>query len=154
DGNFSRLCDEQAIASSDGRSARTALDRGALLLRARMMAFLSWIKRKGIRLFLEACALGVLLMLFFFMGEKLVGMKGPLITNDNQPLFGDFLAYWSAGKAVLMGQAAHVHDHDLPTDVVHHVQLELMPHLPVVSPWNSPPQFLLIATGLATMPYV
>ena len=114
----------------------------------------SWIKRQWARLIAEAVALATLVGIFIFMGAKLVGMKGPLITNDNQPLFGDFLAYWSAGQAVLRGQAAHVHDHDLPTDIVHQIQLELMPHLPVVAPWNSPPQFLLLATLLGMMPYM
>lgn len=106
------------------------------------------------RLFFEAAALCVLIALFYFMGEKIIGMKGPLITNDNQPLFGDFVAYWTAGKSVLIGQAAHVYDHDVPTDVVHQQQLLLMPHLPVVAPWNSPPQFLMLATLLAIIPYV
>lgn len=114
----------------------------------------AWLKRNGVRAFCDLFALSSLAALFYFMGEKLIGMKGPLITNDNQPLFGDFLAYWSAGKSVLIGQAKHVYDHDLPTDVVHQQQLLLMPHLPVVAPWNSPPQFLMLATLLGMLPYV
>lgn len=96
----------------------------------------------------EIVAIGAALMVFYFMGSKLTGMHG-LMTNDKQPLFGDFIAFWSAGKLVLAGKVAQVHD----THQIHLIHLSIIPHLPVVAGWNSPPQFLLIAVLLALIPY-
>ena len=113
-----------------------------------MLAKLSAFARRWRRLACEIAAVLVALGIFAFMGQKLTHMQG-LMTNDHQPLFGDFIAFWSAGKIVLSGKAAMVHNPDL----IHQVQLAAIPHLPVVAPWNSPPQFLLFATLLGLMSY-
>ncbi|GAM96768.1 hypothetical protein U91I_00388 [alpha proteobacterium U9-1i] len=68
---------------------------------------------------------------------------------NGQPVFGDFIAFWGAGRAALNGAVAQVHDPYL----LQTFQRETVPGLPVLAGWNSPPPFLLIATGLGALPY-
>lgn len=97
---------------------------------------------------LELAAVLVALVLLGAMASRLIGMQG-LVLADGQPLFGDFIAYWSAGRAALDGHAAAVHDWG--TARAYH-QLAA-PGLTVVAPWHPPPTFLLIAAALALLPY-
>jgi hypothetical protein len=96
----------------------------------------------------EIAAILVALAILVAMALRLAGAHG-LVLADGQPLFGDFIAYWSAGRAALDGHAATVHDWD--TARVYH-QLAA-PGVAVVAPWHSPPMFLLIAAALALLPY-
>lgn len=68
---------------------------------------------------------------------------------NGQPVFGDFIAFWSAGRAALDGATAQVHD----PQVLQAYQREAVPGLPVLAGWNSPPTFLLIAAALGALPY-
>lgn len=68
---------------------------------------------------------------------------------NGQPVFGDFIAFWGAGRAALDGAVAQVHD---PV-FLQAYQREAVPGLPVLAGWNSPPTFLLIAAMLGAMPY-
>ena len=68
---------------------------------------------------------------------------------NGQPVFGDFIAFWGAGRAAIEGAAPQVHD---PL-VLQSYQREAVPGLPVLAGWNSPPTFLLIATVLGALPY-
>ena len=43
------------------------------------------------------------------MAYLLAGARGLVLANG-QPLFGDFIAFWSAGRAALDGAAAQVHE--------------------------------------------
>ncbi len=96
----------------------------------------------------ETAALVVALMLLGAMLSRLDGAHG-LVLADGQPLFGDFIAYWSAGRAALDGNAGGVHDWE--TARTYH-QLAA-PGVAVVAPWHPPPTFLLAAAALALLPY-
>jgi hypothetical protein len=96
----------------------------------------------------EIAAIGVALTIIGVMASRLAGAHG-LVLADGQPLFGDFISFWSAGRAALDGHVAGVHQWD--TARAYH-QLAA-PGVSVVAPWNSPPTFLLIATALALLPY-
>jgi len=100
------------------------------------------------RRFYEFAALTVALALLGVMSYLLLGAHGLVLANG-QPLFGDFIAFWSAGRAALDGHAAQVHD--VATIGAYH-QLAA-PGSHYVAPWNSPPPFLLIASALAVLPY-
>jgi hypothetical protein len=97
---------------------------------------------------LELAALAVAGALIGVMAFLLMGADGLRLANG-QPVFGDFIAFWSAGRAALDGHAAQVHD------VAFEAQYsrEAVSGIGVVAPWNSPPTFLLVASALATMPY-
>lgn len=99
------------------------------------------------RLF-EAAAIAAALTLLAVMAARLAGADG-LLLADGQPLFGDFIAFWSAGRAALDGHAAQVHD---PALIARYHQMAA-PGIALVAPWNSPPTFLLIAEALALLPY-
>lgn len=97
---------------------------------------------------LEAAAIVIALTLLGVMGYLLAGADG-LVLASGQPVFGDFIAFWSAGRAALDGHAGQVHDVALITAY----SREAVQGAGVVAPWNSPPTFLLITSALATMPY-
>jgi hypothetical protein len=97
---------------------------------------------------LENAALGVAGALIGVMLFLLMGADG-LRLASGQPVFGDFIAFWSAGRAALDGQAERVHDLALISEY----SRAAVGGVGVVSPWNSPPTFLLIASALATLPY-
>ncbi len=97
---------------------------------------------------LEIAALVTAAALLGVMAYLLAGARGTVLANG-QPLFGDFIAFWSAGRAALDGAAAQVHDVET---IARYHQLAA-PGSAYVAPWNSPPTFLLIASGLATLPY-
>jgi hypothetical protein len=101
-----------------------------------------------VRRWFELGAIAVALGLIGVMSWLGLQARDWLLPNG-QPLFGDFIAFWGAGRAALDGAAAQVHD---PL-VLQAYQREAVPGLPVLAGWNSPPTFLLIATMLGTMPY-
>lgn len=68
---------------------------------------------------------------------------------SGQPVFGDYIAFWSAGRATLEGHVADVHER--ATTWIYHQQA--IPPIKFHAPWNSPPPFLLIVTPLALLPY-
>lgn len=104
----------------------------------------AWLTRRTF----EIGAIVVALALLAVMGWRLSQAHGLLLIDGN-PVFGDFIAFWSAGKLALEGQANLVHDVALITAVQH----AAVPGMHLVAPWNSPPYFLLIATALALLPY-
>lgn len=84
------------------------------------------------------------------IGFLLVTAKGTL-DIQGRPLGTDFSQVYAAGKMVLDGRAAEVWDwpaHFRVQMQVHHAQ-----SLDVYG-WHYPPPFLLIATALATQPYL
>ncbi|MDZ4693443.1 glycosyltransferase family 87 protein [Terricaulis sp.] len=101
--------------------SRRALELGALLIAAALVAVMTYL---------------------------LLGARGLVLANG-QPLFGDFIAFWSAGRAALDGAAVEVHNVDT---IARYHQLAA-PGSAYVAPWNSPPPFLLIVSALALLPY-
>lgn len=67
-----------------------------------------------------------------------------------QPIFGDFLSFWTAGRLAVEGKIALVHDvHALMA-----THREAIPGFTKYFPWHSPPIFLLVMAPLAMLPYV
>jgi alpha-1,2-mannosyltransferase len=96
----------------------------------------------------EALAAVAALATFAAMATQLAGGKGLLLGNG-MPMFGDFLAFWSAGKLALEGHAAAVYN-DQAIMWAHH---QVFPGFDRYFPWRSPPPFLLVMTPLAIAPY-
>ncbi len=96
----------------------------------------------------EAGAIAIAAILLGVMTYLLLGARGLVLANG-QPLFGDFIAFWSAGRAALDGAAAQVHDVET---IARYHQLAA-PGSVYVAPWNSPPTFLLVSSALAVLPY-
>jgi len=96
----------------------------------------------------EIAAIAVAVCLLGTMGFLLTGAHG-LVLASGQPIFGDFIAFWSAGRAALDGHTAEVHD--VATIRAYHEAAA--PGVRYIAPWNSPPTFLLIASALAALPY-
>jgi hypothetical protein len=96
----------------------------------------------------EAGAILITLFLLYVMGERLVQANGLALQSGN-PVFGDFIAFWAAGKLALSGHAELVHH--VPN--IQAIQWEAVPGMTRVAGWNSPPQFLLIACALGLFSY-
>ena len=80
----------------------------------------------------------------------LVTSSGSL-DSRGRPLGTDFSQVWTAGRMVLDGKAAAVWDWDT------HFAVQRGLHGPELTEyygWHYPPPFLLLATALATMPYL
>lgn len=97
---------------------------------------------------LEIAALVTAAALLGVMAYLLLGAHGTVLANG-QPLFGDFIAFWSAGRAALDGATAQVHD----VETIAGYHQVAAPGSTYVAPWNSPPTFLLISSALAILPY-
>lgn len=70
--------------------------------------------------------------------------------GNGMPVFGDWMAFWSAGRLVLEGRIAEVHDYAAITGA----HREAIPNYTLYFPFRSPPTFLLILTPLAAMGYL
>lgn len=68
---------------------------------------------------------------------------------SGQPFFGDFMAFWSAGRAALDGHIADIHDRTM----LWSYQQAIAPDVRFYAPWNSPPTFLMVVSLLALAPY-
>lgn len=93
-----------------------------------------------------ALATAVCMLGYFFM--RAAGMENMTLPSG-QPFFGDFMAFWSAGRAALDGHVAEIHDRAM----LWPYQQAIAPDVKFYAPWNSPPTFLLIVCGLALAPY-
>jgi hypothetical protein len=100
------------------------------------------------RFWLAYAAIAAALVQLAIMGARLAGAHDLLLANG-QPLFGDFIAFWSAGRLALAGRAQAVHD----IAAIHAQHLIAIPDLSVVAPYHSPPTFLLLLTPFAALPY-
>ncbi len=99
------------------------------------------------RLVWEIGAVGVALTIMAFYAWRLSTMQGMVV--NHQPLFGDYIAFWSAGKLALAGHADQVHN----TQALFEQHKLAIPNLTVVAPWNSPPMWLLVCSVFALLPY-
>ncbi len=105
-------------------------------------------KFKVPRLWYEAAAIAVALGIVYILADLLVHSRN-LATKSGQPVFGDYLAFWSAGRTVLEGEVAHVHER--ATQMRHH--LEAIPNVKVYAAFNSPPTLLLLTPLMALAPF-
>jgi hypothetical protein len=73
-----------------------------------------------------------------------------LLDYQNRPLGTDFSTFWAAGQAVLDGQAGTPYAHEL------HAARQRAIFGPDAEfyPWMYPPLFLVVATALASLPYI
>jgi hypothetical protein len=92
-----------------------------------------------------------LLIAVSMLGVMLWRMSGAanMTLPGGQPFFGDFMAFWSAGRAALDGQVAHIHERAM----LWPYQQAVAPDVRFYAPWNSPPTFLLVVSLLALLPY-
>ena len=102
----------------------------------------------SLRRALELCAVIVAGAMLATMLMRLSTAHG-LVLGDGQPVFGDFIGFWSAGRAALDGHADQVHDRSL---IFSYHQLAA-PGVRFVAWWNAPPTFLLVVAALALLPY-
>jgi hypothetical protein len=65
-------------------------------------------------------------------------------------VFGDFLAFWSAGRLALEGHPDLVYS-EQAIQIAHREALPALGN--IVFPWRHPPPFLLLATPLAILPF-
>lgn len=96
----------------------------------------------------EVAAVLAALVTFGVMASQLGGINGLLLGNK-MPVFGDFIAFWSAGRIVLDGNVALLHD----AQTIVNAHAQAVPGLESYFPWRSAPPFLFIATPLALLPY-
>lgn len=104
-----------------------------------------WLQRNRLRT-LAFLTAGLTLAVMAF---QLMGANGLVLANG-QPVFGDFLAFWSAGRLALEGHPELVYS----KEAIAIAHLEALPALEnIVFPWRHPPPFLLVVTPLAGLHY-
>lgn len=96
----------------------------------------------------EISAVVIAIGLLLVFAQRTLGVHGYRLASG-QPLFGDFIAFWSAGKAALEGHIAQIHDRVF----LAHIQQTTIPGMHVMAPWNSPPPFLFFVIPFALLPY-
>jgi hypothetical protein len=96
----------------------------------------------------EAAAIAVAVSMLGFMLWRMVGTANMTLPSG-QPFFGDFMAFWSAGRAALDGHVAQIHERTM----LWPIQQAIAPDVRFYAPWNSPPTFLLVVSALALLPY-
>jgi hypothetical protein len=96
----------------------------------------------------EWAAILVALAMLAVMLWRISGAEN-MTTPSGQPFFGDFMAFWSAGRAALDGHADQIHDRVM----LWRYQQAVAPDVRYFAPWNSPPTFLLAVCVLALLPY-
>ncbi|MEQ1810743.1 MAG: glycosyltransferase family 87 protein [Terricaulis sp.] len=96
----------------------------------------------------EAAAIAVAVAMLGFFISRTVYVHGNAMPSG-QPFFGDYMAFWSAGRAALDGHAHEIHERTM----LWQVQQAIAPDVKFFAPWNSPPTFLMIVCVLALLPY-
>jgi hypothetical protein len=100
------------------------------------------------RRWFEIAAIGATLIQLGVMAYRLQGMDG-LLLADGQPMFGDFIAFWSGARIALNGDIELVHNIQA-IQAQHQIAI---PGLPVLTPYNSPPTFLLLILPLGLLSF-
>ena len=111
-----------------------------------MLSTGSWLTRERAMRIAVICGLVSIAILTF-----LLATASGTLDSRGRPIGTDFSQVWTAGRMVLDGRAADVWDWDK------HFAIQRAFHGPAVTEyygWHYPPPFLLLATALATMPYV
>lgn len=73
-----------------------------------------------------------------------------ILTSGARPVPCDFLAFWAAGRAALVGKAMTAYD----PNVFHTMQTSIAGPFPDYLFWNYPPVFFFAAALLASAPYL
>jgi hypothetical protein len=100
--------------------------------------------RRAFEIFAVLIAAAILVTLLVLLSRA-----DGLVLRNGQPVFGDFISFWSAGRATLDGHVDQLHDRQL---IFSYHQLAA-PGVQYVAWWNSPPTFLLIVAPLALLPF-
>jgi len=97
----------------------------------------------------ELAAIIVAAAMIAVMAPRLAQMENAT-SPTGQPMWGDFIAFWSAGKATLEGHVTEIHDRAF----LYPFQKTIATDARFFAPYNSPPTFLILACLLALMPYM
>ena len=111
-----------------------------------MLSTGSWLTRERAMRIAVICGLVSIAILGF-----LLATASNTLDSRGRPLGTDFSQVWTAGRMVLDGRAADVWDWDK------HFAVQRMFHGSALNEyygWHYPPPFLMLATALATLPYV
>jgi hypothetical protein len=131
------------LAASRLKDAFDAFSREGAL---RSLATGCWLTRERVYLVTAIIGLGSLSLIAW-----LYVTSAGTVDILNRPLGNDFSNVWTAGMMALDGRAAEVWDWDA------HFQVQQQFHgnrdIDLFG-WHYPPPFLLVATALATMPYL
>lgn len=100
------------------------------------------------RLSFEIVAVAIAASMLGYFLWRAAGSQNMTLPSG-QPFFGDFMAFWSAGRAALDGHVAEIHERAM----LWPYQQAAAPDVKFYAPWNSPPTFLLIVSILALAPY-
>ncbi|MGD9979010.1 MAG: glycosyltransferase family 87 protein [Hyphomonadaceae bacterium] len=100
------------------------------------------------RLVFELAAVSIAVSMVGLMLLR-VGGADNMTLPSGQPFFGDYMAFWSAGRAALDGHVEQIHDRAM----LWQYQQAVAPDVRFYAPWNSPPTFLLVVSALALLPY-
>lgn len=96
----------------------------------------------------EAASIAVALLIVAFLLKYLMESHD-LAMAGGHPIFGDFIGFWSAGRATLEGHLAEIYDERVIYQY-HHVA---SPAVRFVAHWSGPPTFLLLLVPLAILPF-
>lgn len=96
----------------------------------------------------EVAAIAIAVAMLGFFISRGIYMHGNAMPSG-QPFLGDYMAFWSAGRAALDGHAHEIHERTMLWEV----QKAVAPDVKFFAPWNSPPTFLMIVCLLALLPY-
>lgn len=102
------------------------------------------LNRRAFEIAATAVALSLLGVMLYLLSQA-----HGLVLASGQPLFGDYIAFWSGGRAALDGHVGTVHE--LATTRPY--QELAAPGVTHFTSWVSPPTFLLISSALAALPY-
>ncbi|MEJ0022529.1 MAG: glycosyltransferase family 87 protein [Alphaproteobacteria bacterium] len=97
----------------------------------------------------EAGAIAIGALTLFIVLRRLDEANG-LLLSSGQPLFGDFLAFWTGGRHALLGQLTSLYNE--PAN--HLLQAQAIPNIDLIVPFYSPPIFLLMMAPIAALNYL
>lgn len=96
----------------------------------------------------EAAALAIAILIVAFLLKYLMDSHD-FAMRGGHPIFGDFIGFWSAGRATLDGHLAQIYD----ARVIYQYHHVAAPEVRFVAHWSGPPTFLLLLVPLALLPF-
>ncbi len=96
----------------------------------------------------EAAAIAVAVSIIFFL-LRYLSQSHDFVMVGGHPIFGDFIGFWSAGRATLDGHLAQIYDERL----IYQYHKIAAPDVRFVAHWSAPPTFLLLMVPLALLPF-
>jgi alpha-1,2-mannosyltransferase len=117
-------------------------------MRADIFSKADWINKERVTMYPW-----IFVALYIVAIVLVLGLSHNLIAPNGKNIGTDFMDVWAAGKMALEGHAADVYDYQKHFDV----QRAALPWPPgqrvPYYGWHYPPMFLIVATGLALLPY-